>query len=734
MIIDAWRGEWAAAAFGLCLFLGMLSYARKWRGRVQQQDDELQRLHRDSHQMRAVLNTAPDPMVLWDAQGWPLGCNSAFEQLSALSEAQLLAGGSALVPDWLRAHEPGRSLCWVDDASGQRRCMDVEHVTVWPHLNQPGMLTVARDITRQQQALEHARVAGLVFENAVEGIVVLDDRDRICDINPALCRLLGQSRAEVLGRHPMAMHNQAQDPEQLAELESSLVQQGRWSGELLAQSAEGQLLPLWATWVRFKNNEGRHMTLGVLTDMTPIKEAEAKLLHQRLHDPLTGLPNALLMRDRIERQIIQARRDASNIAVLFADLDGFREINELGGHGVGDAVLQEVARRFSGVVRASDSISRVGADEFVMLLAGLIDEARAMSMGERLIQCLAEPVQVDEQTFNLGVTVGLALFPADGIEVEVLLRHAEAAMARAKKEARGTVQAYRPDLTAAAQRRIELVHALRLAQDMGQFHLEYQPQVRVRDGSLIGAEALMRWRIPGKGPVSPLDFIPLAEETGLIIAMGRWVLEQACAQAVLWQAQANMPPVVAVNVSARQLRQPDFLKVLDDVLQRSGCPPHALELEVTESMLLEESDQAIALLYEIAKRGVRVALDDFGTGYSSLAYLRRLPVHTLKLDRSFVKELGQDRQVEAIARTIIRLARDLSLEVLAEGVETPEQVRWLRLAGCDWAQGWCYGKPMRPEGFQYAAPDIAETGVFVDTLVQDEPSTVGPALQALASE
>ena len=424
-----------------------------------------------------------------------------------------------------------------------------------------------------------------------------------------------------------------------------------------------------------------------------LREAKAKLSHLGHHDALTNLPNRLMLVDRLRHAITRARRYQTGIAVLFIDLDNFKTINDTLGHDVGDRLLCAVAERLGSHVRASDTVGRLGGDEFVLILEGIEGSRFAGQCAAGVLRSLGEVFQVDGRSFHITASIGISLFPGDGDDVQTLLRNADAAMYKSKDEGRNTYGFYTAAMTEAAMERLALQGLLRLAVPNGELVLHYQPQLSLFDGRITGIEALVRWNHPERGLVSPVEFIPLAEETDIIVTIGEWVLGEACRTWKALAAGGHEVPVIAVNLSVMQLRHPDFLMRLKEILNTHEVPPAAIEIELTESVFLE-TEAALNLLHEVGEVGLPLALDDFGTGYSSLSYLQQLPFQKLKIDRSFVSAIGTGKEGNALVRSVISMGHALGLTLVAEGVETPEQARFLRQHYCDEAQGYLFARPL----------------------------------------
>jgi diguanylate cyclase (GGDEF)-like protein/PAS domain S-box-containing protein len=429
-----------------------------------------------------------------------------------------------------------------------------------------------------------------------------------------------------------------------------------------------------------------------------------QLAHNAYHDDLTGLPNRALFRDRLTNALAVASRQASQVAVLLVDLDRFKPINDTLGHGVGDQVLQQLAQRLSSVLRQSDTLARMSGDEFTIVLPNLVSPEDAVRVGYKLLEAIQQPFRVDNHDLFVSASIGISIAPDDGTTASDLVRHADLAMFRAKTSGRNQLCCFAPELNAAAQAKLELETDLRTARERGDLQLYYQPQIDLRQGCVVGVEALLRWKHPVQGWISPAVFIPVAEESGLILSIGAWVLEEACRQAMVWREQGHSKLTVAVNVSAVQFAQTDFADTVARALRATGLPPAALELEVTESMVMRDVSSVVERLTTLRTMGVKIAIDDFGTGYSSLAYLQRLPLDRIKIDRAFVNELssqpignkarsGGDR-ARAVVQTIVTLAHSLGLQAVAEGVETNDHAAILYALGCDQAQGYLFARPL----------------------------------------
>ncbi len=547
---------------------------------------------------------------------------------------------------------------------------------------------------------EALELAAGVFSNTFEGIMITDASSTILSINPAFTAITGYTSEEVIGKTPRLLRSDHQHEHFYRDMWVTLNTTGEWRGELWNRRKNGEAYLQWTSITTISNEYGMpYRRIAVMTDITEMRRKDEHIRHQAYHDTLTKLPNRMLLQNRMEHAIKTAQRDSERLALIFIDLDRFKVINDSLGHFVGDELLIQAARRLQDCVRASDTVARLGGDEFV-ILSSIEHSADAAHIAEKIIQDMAVPFQIENQTLHVGASVGISIYPLDGDTSAVLLRNADVAMYAAKQAGRGTLRFFDVAMNDRAQNRLHLEAALRRALVDNSFELYYQTKVRLIDSRYCGMEALIRWHDPERGLISPTDFIPLAEETGLIEAIGDWVLETACTQMKRWSIAGNITGPVAVNVSAKQLDNPEFANKVKALLERHALEPAFLQIEVTESTVMANPDMAIEALSKLTSLGITIAVDDFGTGYSSFSYLKRLPINLLKVDRSFVTDIGTSREDEEIVTAIVQVAHSLKLEVVAEGVETEAQATFLNRLGCQFAQGYLYAKPLPVAEFE----------------------------------
>jgi diguanylate cyclase (GGDEF)-like protein/PAS domain S-box-containing protein len=560
-----------------------------------------------------------------------------------------------------------------------------------------GSIWVYADITARKEAEEKLRLSATVLEHIADGVVVVDRERRIVAVNPAFTQITGYTEAEALGRDLGLTRSGRHDDAFHEQMWAQLVETGYWQGETWALRKGGEqfLQSLTITAVRDAQGAATHYA-GVFSDITLVKENERKLDHLAHHDSLTELPNRLLFNDRLQHALDRAQRVGEQIALLFIDLDRFKNVNDTLGHHVGDELLKQVADALRARLREVDTLARLGGDEFVVLLEGVGSEYSATLVAEKLVAMFEEPFMVAGHELFVTCSIGISIFPHDGADLHVLLRNADVAMYQAKARGRNGYQFYALSMTGEGVERLRLETWLRRSIEKSEMFLNYQPQVEIDTGRLIGVEALVRWNHPELGLVPPGRFVPLAEDTGFISQLGDWVLGEACRQMVRWQQAGLVVPKIAVNLSVRQFERGTIVRTVGNILRETGLDPRRLQLEVTESLIMNTGDaqQYINGLHEL---GVSLAIDDFGTGYSSLAYLKQMPVQTLKIDRSFIKDIHADANDEAIAIAIIQLGKSMNLSVIAEGVETDEQAAFLLRHGCNQAQGYYYSRPVMPD-------------------------------------
>ena len=550
----------------------------------------------------------------------------------------------------------------------------------------------------QGRAEQKIRLAANAMENAVEGIIITDRETRIVSVNRAFTEITGYTEAEAIGNTPTALHSGLQDQSFYEEMWRHLHDKGRWEGEISNRRKNGEIYTelLSISAIRDESGEVTHY-VGVFNDISQSKDYEARLNFLANHDPLTRLPNRSLLNDRIEEAIHRGHSKHSLVCVLIMDLDRFKVVNDSLGHAVGDQLLLAVAARLQQTVREFDTVARLGGDEFTVVLEDVLHTADAAYIAQKLLDALRAPFVVDGHELFTSASLGIGCYPQDGDDVATLIKHADTALYRAKEE-RNCFRFFSSDMNLQAQEIMVMANSMHGALERSEIFVEYQPRVAMASGKIVGVEALARWNHPQLGLVPPVRFIPMAEETGLIVGIGEWILAEACRQGRHWQ-DAGHPIRVGVNLSARQFLQAGFVKNVLAIVNSSGFDRQLLELEITESLMMNDPDSIRAALDEFVANGIRIAIDDFGTGYSSLSYLKRFPISYVKIDRAFVMDLPHDSDSVAIVRTIIAMAKSLRLQLIAEGVETDEQLELLCAEGCEEAQGFLFSHAV-------PAPDI----------------------------
>ena len=728
-LLAGWRLEaihtvsTVVAALLTTLALAILYFVRFERlAREQEQNQARQRI-------AAIAFESQEGMVVTDAQACILQVNKAFTRMTGYSAEEAIGVSMNILRSGVHDADFYRGIrtslaeagAWAGEIINRHK-----DGTLHPHFlsitavrNDEGEVThfvsAQTDITERKRAETDLRIAAAAFQSR-EGMCVTDATGVILRVNRAFTKVTGYSAEEAVGQTPRILRSGRHDKAFYEGMWRSIDTTGSWEGEIWNRRKCGELFPEWLTITAVRDDAGSvtHY-VATLTDITQRKEAEYEIRNLAFYDPLTRLPNRRLLLERLKHALSAITRSEHGGALLFIDLDNFKTLNDTYGHDMGDLLLQQVAERLAGCVREADTVARLGGDEFVVLLEDLSgtpqDAAlQAKTVGEKILEALNRPYPLADHEYHSTPSIGITLFSGPHNLSDDLMKRADLALYGAKAAGRNTLRFFDPAMQAAVTARASLEADLRKALQQGQFVLHYQPQID-DSGTISGTEALVRWQHPSLGLVPPAAFIPLAEETGLILPLGQWVLTTACRQLAAWAAIPGRAHLnISVNVSVRQFRQPDFVAQVLAALEETGALPQRLQLELTESLLLDEVEEVIAKMEALRARGVSFALDDFGTGYSSLSYLRRLPLDQLKIDKSFVTDIIGNTNDAVISRTIVALAHSLGLAVIAEGVETTEQRQFLALQGCRSYQGFLLSAPLALadlEALLNRAPDAA---------------------------
>lgn len=674
-------------------------------------ESELERLVAE---LQATLESTADGILVSDMNGAARNYNRHFAALWDVPEDLLLQRSD----NALHAHLASRML---DPRSYEKRLLEIadsplletsdvlvlRNGRVLERVTRPqfsrgrptGRVFSFRDITQSIDVESRLRLAAQVFESSLDAIFITAPDFTILAVNPVCEGLTESPPAQLVGASSLDLFRDPQNPDFFSSVQQQLVDEGFWRGAVWLPRKGQAACPVQVSWVLLRDEQGAVLnTIGFFKNQTEELAAQKRIEQLAYSDALTGLPNRLLLSQRVEFSLRMAERNGTEAGVFFIDLDRFKNINDSMGHTFGDHVLLDVAERIKQCLRDIDTLCRLGGDEFVIFFQE-IDAHGAEVLARRILDAMGRPFQVDGMSFSVGCSIGIALYPEDGRSLDELIKCADTAMYLVKDRGRGSFRFYQPQMNVDLLSHMKMDHAMRQAMEKGLFRLHYQPQISLLNGKLLGAEALIRWTDAELGNVSPGLFIPLAEESGFIVTLGNWVLEEAVRQAVLWQ-NCGTPVTVSINVSALQFHQPDFVGIVASVLKISGLAPHLLELELTESILVQDIDETLGRLRALAALGVVMSIDDFGTGYSSLAYLKKFPITKLKIDQSFVRGLPEDESDRAIVSATIGMARGLKLKVVAEGVETIEQRDYLAGLGCEGFQGYLCSPALPADEFE----------------------------------